>query len=387
MKGVLVPEETADFTADPSELFFDLAFVFAFSQLVGILVHDHDWEAAGKAGLLFAVMWMVWSQFTWSANAVPGNQRIVRFGFMIATVASVPMAASISTAFEGGGPVFAVSLTVIFAMAITLYTVSVRDQPEVFRSVASYGGVALLSLIPLLVGSFVETPLRTYLWLVVLVMFGAAMAVAGGGEFVVRSGHFAERHGLILIVALGEVIVAVGLPVVAALEEGDGLDGATLLGLVAAGGFAGTFWWAYFDRVLPALEHRNEALTRIERGRFSRDVYSIWHLPIIAGVILAAAAVEEITLHPTDAPATSYLVMLFGGIALYLTGIVAAIGRAFRVVAQERLVALAAIGTLLVGFSGAQGVMLLLVVDGLLIVMLAAEHYRIEGVRIEGGPS
>ena len=193
-----------------------------------------------------------------------------------------------------------------------------------------------------------------------------------------RAGHFAERHGLILIVALGEVIVAVGLPVVAALEEGEGLDRTTLFGLLAAGSFAGILWWAYFDRALPALEHRNAGLTVQERGRFSRDVYTIWHLPVIAGVILSAAAVEEITLHPSDSADTSFLVMLFGGLALFLLGVVGAVGRAFLVVVWERIAVLGLIAIVLVVFSGVDGVIVLFVVDALLVAMLAAEHYRIE---------
>lgn len=378
MKGVTVPEIGEDFAADPSELFFDLAFVFAFSQLVGILVRDHDWEAVGEAGLLFGIMWMVWSQFTWSANAVPGNQRTVRLVFMIATAASMPMAASISTAFEGGGPVFAISLSVIFFMALTLYVVSVRDQPDIFRSIINYGGIALLSLVPLIIGSFVVTPLRTLLWLAMIAIIGITMVLAGRGDFLVRSGHFAERHGLILIIALGEVIVAVGLPVVAALEEGDGLDGPTLLGLLAAGSFAGILWWAYFDRPMPALEHRNSGLEGRDRGRFSRDVYTIGHLPVIAGVILSAAAVEEITLHPNDPADISFLVMLFGGLGLFLLGVVGAVGRAFRIVARERVAVLVVMAVLLLGFSGTRGVVLLLAIDALLVAMLAAEHYRVE---------
>ena len=122
---------------------------------------------------------------------------------------------------------------------------------------------------------------------------------AGSSEWLVRPGHFAERHGLIVIVALGEVIVALGIPVVAALEESAALPLETIAALVAAGTFAGLLWWAYFDRPLPALEHRHEATEDvIQRGRFARDVYTYAHLPIVAGIILCAAALEEITLHP-----------------------------------------------------------------------------------------
>ena len=98
MKGVDLPPAEDDFTADPVELFFDLAFVFAFSQLVAHLVHHPDWVGVGEFLLLIVMIWIPWSQFTWSANAVAGNARPVRVLFLIGTVASVPMAASITTA-------------------------------------------------------------------------------------------------------------------------------------------------------------------------------------------------------------------------------------------------------------------------------------------------
>ena len=120
MRGIVVPEPTEDFTADPVELFFDLAFVFAFSQLVYHLVHHPTWEGAAEAWLLFAMLWMAWSTFTWAANAVSGNGRTVRLIFLVATAATMPAAASITTAYEGGGPAFAISVTVILAMALAI---------------------------------------------------------------------------------------------------------------------------------------------------------------------------------------------------------------------------------------------------------------------------
>ena len=124
MKGITVPERTEDFTADPVELFFDLAFVYAYSQLVGVLVHDPDWVHVGRAGLLFALLWLPWSQFTWSANAVSGNGRMVRTLFLVATAISVPMAASVSTAFDDGGPVFALCLGAITVIGMSVQLLS-----------------------------------------------------------------------------------------------------------------------------------------------------------------------------------------------------------------------------------------------------------------------
>jgi low temperature requirement protein LtrA len=120
MRGLLVPDVAEDFTADPVELFFDLAFVFAFSQIVGLLLYEPTWATVRDATLIFLMLWLPWSQFTWSANAVAGNSRPVRLLFLTATAASVPMAASISTAFEQGGALFAIPLAVIFLSALAM---------------------------------------------------------------------------------------------------------------------------------------------------------------------------------------------------------------------------------------------------------------------------
>lgn len=381
MRGITVPDLGEDFTADSSELYFDLAFVFAFSQLVGVLVHDHNWQAVGRSALLFTLMWFGWSQFTWSANAVPGNQRIVRVVFLVATAASVPMGASIGTAFEGGGVIFSLSLSVIFVMALALYVLNVKDQPEVFRSMLSYGGFAAASLVPLVIGSFLDDGLRVMLWLASLAIFMVALVVAGNGDFLVRTGHFAERHGLIIIIALGEVIVAVGLPVVDALDEGAGLGGATLLALLGAAIFSGLLWWSYFDLPQPSFEHRSEQLDGRDKGRFSRDVYSLLHLPVVAGVILSAAGLEHITLHPSEPADISFRLMLLGGLALFFLGLAGAVLRAHSVLAIERGVVLVAVAAVLLLGGSADGVTLLILLDLLLFVMLVVEATRTRAIR------
>lgn len=134
MRGLEVPEPTEDFTADPVELFFDLAFVFAFSQLVSHLVHHPTWAGAGEAGLLFLILWLAWSTFTWAANAVQGNAREVRAIFLVATAASVPMGASVTTAFGSGGGTFAVGASMIVLMAIGLQLWAMSGAPNGSRA-------------------------------------------------------------------------------------------------------------------------------------------------------------------------------------------------------------------------------------------------------------
>lgn len=379
MKGIDVPELTEDFTADPVELFFDLAYVFAFSQVVGRLIADPDWTGVGRTSLLFLLMWLPWSQFTWAANAVSGNGRTIRLLFLMATAASIPMAASVSTAYGPGGAVFAISSAVIVLMGVATLGLSFERGSAVHRSLIRWVWPNFLAMAVLVLGAFVDGRARVVAWSLVVVIVIAAMAAAGRGEWIVRPGHFAERHGLIVIVALGEVIVALGVPVVEGLEAGEGLPAATVVALVASGAFAGSLWWGYFDRPGPALELRAESLEGVELGRYVRDVYTGAHAAIVAGIILVAAALEEIALHPSDEVDLSFRLMLFGGLALSGGGVAIAVWRAFRIVARERLVAAAAIGLILALADSWNGTLVIVVIELVVVATLYVEHRRVEG--------
>lgn len=375
-----MPERTEDFTADPVELFFDLAYVFAFSQLVGRLIHDPDWAGVGHVTLLFVLLWLPWQQFTWSANAVSGNGRRVRVLFLIATAASVPMAAAVSTAFGPGGPVFAIPLALIMLIGLATMLLGM-DLNVAERSAAiRWATPNVVAMVLVVAGAFVDGAGRTVIWILAVAVTLAAMVAAGRGDWIIRSGHFAERHGLIVIVALGEVIVALGVPVVNALEEAGGVPGATIWVLVASGVFAGLLWWGYFDRPAPALEHRAEAIEGGRaRGRYVRDVYTWAHAPLVAGIILSAAALEEIALHPSDPVPVAFRAMFFGGLGLVTLAVLAGIWRAFRVVAVERLVAMAAIAVVLFVATSWNGIVVVVVVDLIMVVTLVIEHRRVEG--------
>lgn len=377
-----LPPLTEDFTADPVELFFDLAYVFAFSQLVGLLIHEPTWAGAGSAALLFGLLWLPWQQLTWSANAISGNGRPVRLLFLLATVLSIPMAASTSTALEGGGQVFAFALVGIMLIGFRMQTLAGESRTD-YRDVI-FGWIApnLVAMAVLLIGSFYEGNTRLYFWLASAGIVIWAMIKAAEGEWPVRPGHFAERHGLIVIIALGEVIVAIGIPVVNALQAGEGLPDATLVALVASGVFAGLMWWAYFDRPSPGLEHRATQLSGREIGHYVRDIYTWAHAPIVAGIILAAAALEKITLHPSDVVPPAFRLMLAGGLAMFLLGVFIAVWRAYRAQAVERMLGSLAIAALMVVGGSLSGVTLLIIVVIVLAIVLIAEHRRVERLQL-----
>ncbi|MEO1062772.1 MAG: low temperature requirement protein A [Actinomycetota bacterium] len=387
MKDLDIPDPADDFTADPVELFFDLAFVFAFSQLVAHLIHHPTWEGAGDGLLLFLMLWLPWTQFTWSANAVPGNRREVRLVILVATAASVPMAAGVTTAFGDGGPVFAIPLALITVLGLALLGMASETGSELHRAISSYAVPNAVTGALFIVGSFVDDgAVRRSIWILGLVVVVIGTVRAGSASWVLRPGHFAERHGLIIIVALGEVIVAIARPVVEGLEEGAGLPSESVLSLVAAGAFAALLFWAYFDRPQHAFEHGSATREGRERTEYARDVYTYFHAAIVAGIILAAAAVEEAALHPAEALPLEYRTMLFGGLVLFLLGVLGGVARAYRVIPPERLVAIPVLAAVIYLGADLDGMVLLLLVDAVLLAVLATEYRRIEVPAAGGTP-
>ena len=375
----MIPELEADFAADPVELFFDLAYVFAFSQLVLLILHDHTWNGIGQATLLFLLMWLPWSQFTWSANAVSGNKRSIRVLFLAATAASVPMAASIGTALDGGGLLFAMPLAMIFVAALLLMVSGLEYGSDEYRSAVRYSIPSIVAMVLIVIGGLFDDELRVAIWIAGILVFGAATVRAGSDTWIVRPGHFAERHGLIVIIALGEVIVALGNSVVAELDEQGSVPASTVVSLVAAGVLAGLLWWSYFDRVQPAFEHRAESLAGgVERGRFVRDIYTYAHIPVVAGIVLIAVALEEVTLHPTEPLSVTFRAIGGAGFVLFFGGMSAGVYRAFRVVAKERVAVMAAIVVLSAIGGSIDGIQLFMAIDVIIFAALVVEQLRIE---------
>lgn len=378
-RSVPLPEAEEDFASDPAELFFDLTFVFAFSRLVSLLAGSPTWAGFGKFVLLFAMIWVPWTQFAWSANAVPGNSRPVRLLFLVATVASIPMAASVTAALDDGGLVFVAMLSLILSIALIMMIAGLPANSELRASIVRYSIPNWMAIALMFAGAFANGGLRIGLWIAAVSVVVLGTIGAGTGEWLVRPAHFAERHGLLIIVALGEVIVAIGLPVADALSDGEGLSGELIVALVGSATFAVLLWWAYFDRINPALEHRHHELEGgSERGRYARDVYTWLHFPLIGGLMLAGAALGEITLHPGEPLDASFRWLLLAGLGCFLLAAVAAIARAFSRIPLERVVAAAVLGVVVALGGGVDGIVLLLVVDVVLFVMLAVEHFRVE---------
>lgn len=356
------------------ELFFDLVFVFAVTQLVAMLHEDHHLGGWVRGLLMAWLVWWAWSQFTWAGNAIDLDRRSTRVAMLGVTALTLLFAAAMPGAFSGsGGLRFAVPYTLVRLGGLGLYWLGVRDHPVHRAALRSYLPVAMVSPIVVLAGGAAPGAARPWIWLAA-VGIDIASAIAGGrGEFGVSPGHFAERHALIVIIALGESIVGVGATV-----AGLSLTPALLVTAVAAFTIVASQWWGYFDWVQEAAEARlaTEADLR-ERGHLARDLFTFGHFPIVLGSVVFAFGVEEAVAHPSDPLASTGLIAVGGGLALFLVGFIAGNARAVRALLVERVVALVVVAVA-VGLAGPHvpAVVLLAMLAVTLVALSAVESAR-----------
>jgi low temperature requirement protein LtrA len=303
------------------ELFFDLVFVYAVTQLTSSVLHDLTWSGVGKAALLFWLVWWAWTQFTWTLNLADTEHVWVRLPTLAATAVAFFLAQSVPDAYTSAGAWFAISYVVVrlIGLGVQVWVISADQKVSVTRwTVASQLGLVLV-----LVGGFVGPETRLWFWLAAFVADILAATLAGRGEWILEPGHFAERHGLIVIIALGESLIAAG--VASGEIERDLTFALTTAGAVIV---TGALWWTYFGTLQSRLEERLGEQTPSTAGQFARDVFSFWHAAVVAGVIGVAVAFEEAIAHPDEALTAAAGLSLTIGTALFVGGLGAASWRA-----------------------------------------------------------
>ena len=305
------------------ELFFDLVYVFAITQLSHALLGDLSIDGALRTLFLLLVIWWAWNYTTWMANwfdpdAVP--VRIVLLGVMLA---SLLMAAAVPGAFAGDGLLF-VGAYVALQVGRNTFNVVVADRGSAFD--LSFRRILAWSVAsaPLwIAGGIAEGRVRVVLWLIALALDYAGpyafywtpgLGRSGDADWAIEGAHFAERFQLFVIIALGESIVVTG-----ATASARGISGVTAAGLAVCFVSSAALWWLYFDRVAVRAQARL-ASAGADAGRIGRDAYTYLHLPIVAGVVLAAVGDELVIAHPGHEATLWQSVAVAGGAALYLIG-------------------------------------------------------------------
>ena len=301
----------------PLELFFDLVFVFGFTQITGTITEGPTAANLGRGVLIFLVLWWAWGAYAWLTNAVPMGEKLPRVVVLGATAAMLVTALAVPTAWEDGGVAFALGFLVVIVLHAVLYAVA-GENPEttraaIMRLAPSNIGAALV----LVVAGAVDGTARPVLWVAAVVITYAGPYVTGVAGFTVRPGHLAERHGLIVIIALGESVVAIGSVGDIAVDWGLAGTALVIMGLLVG------LWWIYFDQEAEADEAALVAAEGVDRARLARDVYSYLHVPLVLGVVFAAVGIHEALLHRGEPLDPVFAAAFAGGVALYLGALAA----------------------------------------------------------------
>jgi low temperature requirement protein LtrA len=318
----------------PLELFFDLVFVFAFTQVTTVLSDNPTWSGLGHALLILGVLWWAWASYAWLTNTVDPGLGAVSAAMLVAMAAMFVAALAVPDAFGSHGVLFGVAFLIVTVMHLALYALSARHDPDLLAAILQIAPSALVGAALIIVAGFVDGGLKPILWLAALASVYAVPLLRGIAGWRVQPAHFVERHGLIVIIAIGESLVAIGLG-----EEVSGLSTEVIVAAVLGFTVATSFWLAYFDfftiRAHQLLTDRSGA----ERAAFARDVYTYLHFPMVAGIVLFAFAMKT-TLADVDGElATIPALGLCGGPALYLFAFVAIRVRVSRTLRGGRLAA------------------------------------------------
>jgi low temperature requirement protein LtrA len=317
----------------PLELFFDLVFVLALTQCTTLMAHIPTWEGILKGLLALGMLWWAWTGYAWLTSVVDPEEGTVRLAIFAAMAALLVAALCVPGAFGGEALLFACAYGVVRAAHIVLFTIASREDAALRSSVAGLGVSTAIAVGLLVAAAFAGGAPQIGLW-------GLALGLDMGGPYLFGAdgwklvpGHFAERHGLIVLIALGESIVALGVGAKAELDAG--IVAAAVLGVL----IAATLWWVYFDVTAIVAERRLSGTEEgRERNELARDSYSYLHLPMVAGIALLAVGLKR-TLADVEEPLKLVpAAALLGGAAVYLLAHVAFRLRNMHTLSRRRLV-------------------------------------------------
>jgi low temperature requirement protein LtrA len=374
-------------SATPLELFFDLVFVLALTQVTAYLADHLTVEGVVRGLLLVALLWWSWTGYAWLGNVVRADEGVVREVMLVAMATMFVFALAIPEAFDdlpGGlyGPVVVPVCYLVFRLLhLTMFWIVSRDDPGLRRQVMRFAPSVLTATLILLIAAGTTGTTQTALWAVALAADYVGTLLGGASGWRLPSArHFAERHGLIVIVALGESIVAIGVGI-AELPISWPIIVGSLLGLAVAA----ALWWVYFDVTAVLAERALAAESDADRARLARDAYSYLHLPLITGIVLLALGLKKVLEYVGDSqehdltePLTGVsLFALVGGVALYLVGHVAFKWRTQHELYWPRLIAAAALVVVSPLLSQVPALVSLAAVALVLVALVAFEtiHY------------
>ena len=333
-----VPLTSAAGSAEPRvsslELFFDLVFVFTITQLTSLLLRDPTVSGLLQMFLLFGNVWWMYGGYAWLTNAVPPRELSVRLLLLVGMGGFLLIALAIPTAFGSGGVAFGIGYLVVTLVHTGLFLQSSRQR--IIAAVTRLGPFNLITAALLLVAGFTPGGVRVLLFALGFVLHWITPFLIPQSSFRIRAGHFVERHGLILLIALGESVVAVGIGL-GAIELPLGRIVAALLGLA----LTAALWWLYFSGDEERAEVALDSAQNKHKPWLALNAFGYAFVPILGGIVLVAAGLKLAVVRYDEPSTVSAAVFLGAGVATYLAGLAL-----FRWLIHARSVAV----TLLMGF-------------------------------------
>ena len=351
------------------ELFFDLVFVFCVTQVVTLL-HGHlDAKSAGSALLVFWLVWWAWTQFTWALNAANTDHPRVQLTTLLATAIAYFLAVGIPRALGEGALWFAVSYVALRAVGLLVYYWVAGSDPLQRRAVRVFGLFSAGGLAAVLAGGLAGGHAQYLCWSIAVALDLIAAGIGGQLEgWNLHPDHFVERHGLIVIIALGETLIVAASGLAATPATPTAMTTGALAVAVTCG-----LWWSYFRHARPAFEHEFAEREGNVRSRLARDVFSVMHFPMLYGVIAMAAATEAALAHPELPLAIDMRIALGGGALLFICGTEAAVWRATGRAVVWRAVLAVVAATAVIAVGAIPGVAMGMLF-AMLVVIAAIQH-------------
>jgi low temperature requirement protein LtrA len=316
----------------PLELFFDLVFVLAITQCTALMSNHPTWEGLAQGLLVLGMLWWSWTGYAWLTSVVDPEEGAVRLVMFGAMAALLLVSICVPEAFGSLALAFALIYGVVRSAHIALFMLASPEDDGLRHSVLSLAASSAIAVSLLVLASLFDGLAQGAIWALALFLDMAGPYFFGAEGWKLVPEHFAERHGLIVIIALGESIVAIGLGADHALDLGIGAAAVLGVALTAA------MWWAYFDVVAIVAGRR---LAKAEPGRarneMARDSYSYLHLAMVAGIVLVALGLKKTIGHFGDPLEAVPAFALLGGLATYLLGHVSFRYRHVRTINRQRL--------------------------------------------------
>jgi low temperature requirement protein LtrA len=355
------------------ELFFDLVFVFCVTQVVRLLHDGVTTRSVGEVVLVFWMVWWAWTQFTWALNAADTTHPRVQIATLLTTAVAFFMAVGIPSAFHGHAMWFAGTYVAVRVLGLLVYDWVAWTDPSQRQAVRRFSVVSIGGMVAVLSGAFLGGAAQYALWALAIFLDLIAATVGGRSEgWNLHAEHFSERHGLFVIIALGESVIVAAL----SLSDGEWPIEQVAMAILAVA-IACAMWWSYFARCKVELDHSLESAEGVERSMLARDAYSIIHFPMVLGIIAFAATVEHGLAHPDDPFGFSGRALLAVSVLLFAGGMGLALARAGRPVAMTRRWLPVVTASAVFALAGVQALVSLAVVLIGLTLMVFGEPVRI----------